>query len=495
MKPLYHYLSLFSLVCLAQTLCHAQQQESSSIAQLPSKYFTAVSKKSDVVSGQIDAKTEKILERLKKRQEKLKSKLYKIDSLVARNIFATADQRYKELEQKLNNPQKLTQYIPFLDTLKTSLKFLDKNKEFLAKASDMKQRLDDAINKVNGLENQLQKAEQVKQFLKQQKQFLKEQLEQFGFEKQLKRLNKDVYYYSRQLNEYKEIVKDPKKIERKAIDLLNRTKLFQDFMKKNSLLASLFRMPGDDPNDPAYMQSLAGLQTRAQVNQLIQNQIAAGGPGAQQQVQNNIQQAQGQLQQIKNKIAEYGASGSDDIMPEGFRPNSQRKKSFLKRLEYGTNTQSARGNGLLPVTSDLGLSVGYKLNDKSVIGIGASYKLGWGKDIRHIKITHEGLGFRGFVDYKLPKSRWKIMEGFWLTGGFEMNQYPGLKGIVFNLPFGRSTEAEVWQKAALLGLSKKLPVNLRFFKNTKMQLLWNLVAKSQVPHAQALVFRIGYNFQ
>ncbi|MEJ0105445.1 MAG: DUF5320 domain-containing protein [Bacteroidota bacterium] len=59
------------------------------------------------------------------------------------------------------------------------------------------------MNKVNGLENQLQKAEEVKQFLKQQKQFLKEQLGKFGFDKQLKKLNKDAYYYGQQVAEYK----------------------------------------------------------------------------------------------------------------------------------------------------------------------------------------------------------------------------------------------------------------------------------------------------
>ncbi len=489
------YLLVCILICI-QSGIHAQDsEEKKSITEVPVAYFDKVSAKADKLNSKLDDKTEKVLASLQKQQQRLRRKLFKVDSLAANNIFTNADNRVKELEQKLQNPQQLTQYIPFLDTLKTSLKFLDKNKEYLSKAKDMQGKLDGTLDKINGLESKLQKAEQVKQFLKEQRQLLKEQLEKFGMVKELKKLNKDIFYFSQQISEYKEVLKDKKKIERKAVELLSRTRLFQDFMKKNSLLASLFRMPADDPNDPAYLQSLAGLQTRAQVNQLIQNQIAAGGPGAQQQVQNNIQQAQRQLQQIKNKIAEYGASGSEDIMPEGFKPNSQRKKSFLKRLEYGTNTQSTRGNGLLPTYSDLGISVGYKLNDKSVVGVGASYRMGWGKDIKHIKITHEGLGFRSFIDYMLPKSKWKIMQGFWLTGGFEMNQYPGLKGVEFDLPFGRTREAEVWQKAALLGLSKKLPVNLKFFKNTKLQLLWNLLAKSQVPHAQALVFRVGYNIK
>ena len=109
--------------------------------------------------------------------------------------------------------------------------------------------------------------------------------------KTLKQFNKEVYYYSEQIKEYKEIINDPGKIEKKAIELLSKTKVFQDFMRRNSMLASLFRLPGD-PNDPAYIASLAGLQTRVQVNNFIQQQVASGGPNAQAQFQQNIQQGQ-----------------------------------------------------------------------------------------------------------------------------------------------------------------------------------------------------------
>src|SRR5213078_194156 len=104
-----------------------------------------------------------------------------------------------------------------------------------------------------------------------------QQLEQLGLVKELKRYNKEVYYYSEQLKEYKSVLNDPDKIEKKTLALLSKTKLFQDFMKKNSMLASLFRMPGD-PNDPTYLASLTGLQTRTQVSNLIQQQISSGGP-------------------------------------------------------------------------------------------------------------------------------------------------------------------------------------------------------------------------
>src|SRR6266542_5692819 len=122
----------------------------------------------------------------------------------------------------------------------------------------------------------MQQAEEIKKFIRERREQLKKQLKQLGLVKELKKYNKEVFYYSEQLKEYKSILNDPDKIEKKALALLSKTKIFQDFMKKNSMLSSLFRMPGDS-NDPTYIASLAGLQTRSQVNGLIQQQIAAGG--------------------------------------------------------------------------------------------------------------------------------------------------------------------------------------------------------------------------
>ncbi len=64
----------------------------------------------------------------------------------------------------------------------------------------------------------------------------------------------------------------------------------------------------------------------------------------------------------------------------------------------------------MPSRSDLGLSLGFKLNKKSIIGIGSSYKMGWGRDIRHISLTHQGASIRSFIDFQLIKS-------FYLSGG------------------------------------------------------------------------------
>jgi hypothetical protein len=232
---------------------------------------------------------------------------------------------------------------------------------------------------VKELEESLAKAEDVKTFIQQRKQYLSQQLSALPFTKELKKVNKQAYYYSAQVAEYKEVLKDSKKRERKAVVLLSKTKLFPDIMKKNSMLASLFRMPGND--DPANAMALSGLQTRASVNSLVQARLGSGGTNAQAAMQQNMQAAQAQLATLKSQISRYsgGSYGnSAEVAMPDFKPNNQKTKSFLKRLELGTNLQTQKDTRYFPATSDLGLSVGYRLNDKSVVGVGAAYKLGLG---------------------------------------------------------------------------------------------------------------------
>jgi len=251
---------------------------------------------------------------------------------------------------------------------------------------------------------------------------------------------------------------------------------FQKFMKENSQLASLFGLP-QNYGTPA---SLAGLQTRASVQGMIQQRIAAGGPNALSQVQQNLQNAQAQLSQLKDKMLKssglQGTSGDMD-MPN-FKPNNQKTKPFLKRLDYGFNVQFEKNNSLMPSTSDLAGTIGYKLNDKSEVGVGISYKLGMGS-IQHIQFSSQGIGFRSYLD-------WKIRKQFYATAGYEMNYNSGFKSIQ------QLKNENLWQRSALAGISKKYQISKKLKGN--LQLLYDFLAYRHTPVSQPFLFRIGYNF-
>ncbi|MHA4811649.1 hypothetical protein ACX0G9_26370, partial [Flavitalea flava] len=262
----------------------------------------------------------------------------------------------------------------------------------------------------------------------------------------------------------------------KALSLLNQLPAFQNFMKSNGALAGLFGLPGNYA-DP---QALVGLQTRTQISQLIQSQVAAGGAGGAAALQTNIQSAQSQLDGYKDKLNKLG-QGSGDIDMPNFMVNTQKTKTFWKRLEYGVNFQTSRNSQYYPMVADLGLSVGYRLGHGNILGFGLSYKAGLGNGWNHIAFSSNGGAIRSFLDIKLKGS-------LFLSGGFELNR---------TLPFSsiqQFRDMTYWTKSGLFGISKTISVKSRVFKKTKISLLWDFLSYSQKPQTQPVLFRVGYHF-
>jgi hypothetical protein len=286
------------------------------------------------------------------------------------------------------------------------------------------------------------------------------------------------------LQEYQAMLKDPDKIARRALELVRNTPAYKDFMQRHSQLAQLFNLPGTGAasgSGATGVEAIAGLQTRAMLTQQIAERMGSGGGGSasgmnpQQYIQQQVGQARGELNALKEKINQAGG-GADELEMPDFKPNNQKTKSFLKRLEFGINIQSQRSNRLLPTTSDIALQAGYKLNDKSVVGLGIAYKLGWGKGLNEIRLSNEGVGLRTYTDIKLKGS-------IWITGGYELNYQRSFNSV-------RELEAYgSWQRSGLLGLSKKYSIGK---KKGNMQLLWDFLSYSQVPRTRAIQFRLGY---
>lgn len=168
---------------------------------------------------------------------------------------------------------------------------------------------------------------------------------------------------------------------------------------------------------------------------------------------------------------------SSMVMPE-FKPNTQKTKSFLKRIQLGWNMQSSAGIKPNPNTCVFALTAGYKISDKNVVGIGASYIMGTGTGIDHIQLTNQGLGLRSFLDMKIKKT-------YWITGGFEYNYMYAFE------KFSSIPGVELWQKSALLGVTKKIKLAS---KESTIQLLYDFLAKEELPQGRSLVFRMGYSF-
>jgi uncharacterized membrane-anchored protein YhcB (DUF1043 family) len=501
---------LLPLASLAQEDAGASTTDK--IIHFPSKFFSRIQGKTADLDKQLTTQTEKYLGKMAKREERLKKKLYKTDSTAAKNLFANSSQQYAALAQKMRQDtgskgQSFSgEYQPYTDSLQGTLNFLQKNPQLLgaspvastggissglnkggsaltanAISPQLQAQLQSSAAQLQALQAKMQDADQVKAYIQQRKQQIGDYISQHAslagiLGKQYQGYNQDVYFYSQQVRQYKEMLNNPDQMEQKALSLLNQLPAFQNFMKNNSQLAGLFNLPGNYGS----AQGLVGLQTRDQVNNLIQGQVAAGGSGGAAALQSNLESAQSQLDGYKDKLSQLG-SGSGDIDMPDFKVNNQKIKTLWKRLEYGANFQTTRDNYAFPTVTDIGLSLGYRLGNSNVVGVGGSYKIGWGNGIQHIALSSQGIGLRSFLDIKIKGS-------ISATGGLEYN---------YETPFNsyqQLRQLNDWTKSGLIGVTKTVSVKSRVFKKTKISLLWDYISYQQIPKTQPILFRIGYVF-
>jgi len=457
-----------------------------SIRQIPNKYIKNVNNKIGQYNDRLTKKTEKTLEKLSKWETKIQSVLQKTSPQTAQRLFGNGQMTFTSLLQKLKNGESITtkyqtQYNAYNDKLTTRLKYLQQQKSNLD--STMVKPVAEANKNMTELNNEEAQTTAVQEFIKQRKKQLMSGTAQYlKNNKYLANINKEAFYYETTLKNYKEIFSDPTKTEQAVTGMLGKIPAFQKFAQQNSMFASLFG-PGSNSVNTADSEALAGLQTKDQIQGIIQQHISAGGPNAQAMISQNIQQAQAQLSQLKDKLNKAGSSS--DVTSPDFKPNMQKTKTFAQRLEYGFNIQFVKSNDYVPTSANMALTAGYKLTDKATLGIGASYNLGMGT-IQHIQFSSQGVGLRSFAD-------WKLKKQLSITGGFEMNNNPSLNDI--KLPSGITpVSIGTWQQSALIGLTKKLPIKSKYFKATNIQLFYDLLCNQHIPRSQPVIFRVGYSF-
>ncbi|HRG24644.1 MAG TPA: hypothetical protein PLL23_09630, partial [Chitinophagaceae bacterium] len=181
---------IFILLFVSSISTVSAQDSDSNSTLISKKYLDVVNATASNLNKKLDRKTQKALRQFKKTEARLKTKLTAKDSTAAASIFADTELQYKELEKRLNGSG--NKYIAEIDSLTTSLKFLQANPQLLKEAEVVKAKLQDATRSLEALKAGFSNAETVKKFLKERRQFLKDQLSKFGFARELKRINKQV---------------------------------------------------------------------------------------------------------------------------------------------------------------------------------------------------------------------------------------------------------------------------------------------------------------
>jgi hypothetical protein len=484
-----------AFLCLALSAACAQGVDSTTgkLLNYPTRFFGKLQAKLTGLNSRLANETQQYLEKMARREAKLQQKLMASDSTGAKQLFAGSAQQYAALIQKLrtdtgSSRQRLSgPYQPYADSLQGELGFLKKNPQLLSNVNPA--ALQGSMSQLQAMQAKLQVASAAQVFIQQRRQQITQYLSQHGPLQALEsnyasRVNQEAYYYSQRVAGYREMLSDPGKLGQKALSMVSGLPAYQHFMQANGQLAGLFKLPNAGGGGGAAAQPLPGLQTHSQIATQVQSQVSSGASGAsgggEGMVQSKVQAAQSELDSYKSRLSQLGAGGAV-ADASGFRPNEQKTKTFLHRLEYGVNFQTTTSSYYYPTTTDFGLSLGYRLGHSNVIGIGASYKMGWGSSIQHVAITGQGVGLRSFLQVG-------IKNGFSAVGGFEYN---------YTTPFTNLQQLRRisdWTRSGLIGLSKTVSLKSRVFSKTQVQLLWDFLSYQQEPQTAPLVFRVGYTF-
>lgn len=481
---------LAAALCLAMMTSRAQSTDSivNKITNFPNKLFSKITGKATDLQQQLNRQTAKYLQRMASQEAKIRARLYKQDSLKAAALYPEdAQQQYSTLLQKFRQDSARVfhsmgpEYLPHVDSLNGALGFLSKNPNLLNANPALQSKMQVSLASVQHLQAKLQYADVVNQFIQARKARLQQVFAGYsklpsGITNAFANYKQQAYYYSAQVKAYREMLNDPDKMMQTALVLLNKVPAFTSFMKQNSFLAGLFSVP----QGYGTSQGLNGLQNRDQILSMVKSQISQGSSGGAAALQNSLNTAQQDINKLQNKLSSLGGGSENMDMPD-FKANDQKTKTFLKRLAVGVDFQTTQTSYYYPTTANLGLSLGYKLNNSNVVGVGAAYKLGLGDGFQHIAFSNEGIGLRSFLQIKV--------KGTWgAAGGFEYN---------YQQPFASYQDIKnlaAWTKSGLIGATKTISMKSPVFRKTQLQLMWDFLSYQQVPKTQPFVFRVGYTF-
>lgn len=469
-------LLIFSLGAITAFSQHSPRQDE--VFAFPEKFVRKIERKAKKIDNKILKFSLKSYTKFQKLEKELEVKLLAKDSLLAGNIFNEENNLYRNFQKgfykKKKNNSVSSGYISFIDSLTTTLNFLSESEKLFNLNEDQITQLSEAKENLTAVREQLLNATAIEKWVSLRKNILTEKLLSQGLGKEMVKYQKQLHYFSVQMEEYKSLLQDQGKIEREALKQLNKIPSFQQFMKENSQLAQMFRLPVGYGNPI----SLNDLQGRTEVLNIINSRSASNTLNNFRNSNSLNRELGNGIKNLEKKFNGLGILSNNSDLPD-FKPNPEKTKLFFHRIEYGLNIQSVKRNSLLPATTDIAATAGYKINQKSIIGIGISYKLGWGDNFRKLSLSHEGIGLRTFIDYQ-------IKGKIYLSGGYEKNYRSSFKDIENLKDLNR------WQQSALIGIMKKYKIKSGLKGN--VQVLFDFFHKENPPLKSPVLFRMGYNF-
>ena len=387
-----------------------------------------------------------------------------------------AERRFNRYERKLTKKNKETSEIsnnepvtqnpkpenslgkePLLDSLRLVYGFAEHTGT--SSQSTKKNELSSGQKSLNRAQQQLNATQSAKSELLQRKEYWKAQANGDSKNgKWLSKMEKERYYYTAQINEYRKPLRDPSNMDDKLMSALRGDPRFADFA------ATL----------PAKPQNPAKMQPRQMVQEMMQTQATAIDADPTKLIQDAKTRGNEILGNLSAQSTSFGNIDNAAQMPK-FTPNPYKTKSFWQRVDVGFNLQFDNRTRFMPSTGVAGAQAAFNFNPKFSVGVLADYRFGMG-DIKNIRLSHAGADYGAFANYK-------ILKMFGLQVGYERNWRVEMEMNEIQYP-------ATWSNSALAGLTWEYGVGKKA-KGT-VGVFYDFMYKKHTPESNAVLWRMGW---
>ena len=325
--------------------------------------------------------------------------------------------------------------------------------------------ISDEVQPANGsftrAQQQLNVTRRTKNELMQRKEYWKAQVHEHPeYGKWLGKMEKERYYYTAQINEYRRPLRDPSALDDLLMAALRRDPRWNDFA------ATL----------PAKPQNPDKMQPRQMVQQMIQSQAAAIDPEPAKLLSDAKKKGSDLLGGLSNQAVSSGNPDNAAQMPK-FTPNPYKTKSLWQRIDVGFNLQFDSRTHFLPSTGVAGVQASFNFDPKLSVGVLANYRFGMG-EITNIRFSHAGAGYGAFAHYKV----WKRLG---VQAGYERNRRAETET-------GENRYPATWTSSALVGLTCEYGIGKK--AKATVGVFFDVLYKQHTPETNAALWRMGWKF-
>lgn len=363
-------------------------------------------------------------------------------------------------------------YVPQLDSLITSLKFLQGLEVVTSRIA-----LGQSLSKLEGLQNEFNQLQYFRAEINVRKEAIEKKIASLGLKKTLAKYSASISKVQGHLQQLQNAYKEPDKVVGLAIRSLSQTKAFRTFFAKHSILSNFFRLPVEGESIDESL--LAGLQTREKTEKLLNERFGTSSLLA------HSERSDSQMPGMSSFLTMAGIErglpihGGTEFDASRQNISVAAKNKLSKKIKFGTDIQTVRASGIFPTMTDLGLSMGYSPSKVLTVGIGVSGRMGWGDQATGLKITGQGASLRSFTEVQIKGS-------FYASLNAEMNYFAQITKI------DQLKDLSAWRFAGLAGVTKRF--GLGRGKSTQVQLLYDFFHRANGIETQPLLFRVGYGF-